>query len=239
MPNGILPSSAMIGHADQHHRFASGEVRCMIRREVMKAMFFDPQHRKDDRASRISMMVYRLTQAVKAMNQEEGDKLGLSPVQIQAILFIRHTRPDMATVGQFAHAIGSSHVTAVKILRGIVDKGLASKVRSESDRRISLLALTPEGLTAASRLEKWGNGLHSVMETLDEATLVQLGHGLEQLAAGLKRRGRFNIAEPCEGCVHFMPHAAEGEHPHYCQLIRKYLTHEATLQECPEHTALR
>lgn len=211
----------------------------MIRREVMKAMFFDPQHRKGDQASRISMMLYRLAQAIKAMNQEEGDKLGLSPVQIQAILFIRHTRSEMATVGQFAKAIGSSHVTAVKILKGIVNKGLASKIRSKSDRRITMLALTPEGLIAANRLEKWGNGLHSVVKSLDETTLEQLGHGLEEVAAGLARQGRINIAEPCEGCVHHVPHAAEGDHPHYCQLIRKYLTHEAALKECPEHTKLR
>lgn len=209
----------------------------MIRLEVMNIMFFDPQRRRSERAARISITLYRLAQAIKTINQEESEKHGLPPVQIQALLFIKHTRSDVASVGQFAGVIGASHVTAVKILNGLVEKGLAVKVKNPSDRRSSLLALTAKGMETADRLDGWGEQLQATVRTLTGEKLEQLEESLNELADGLQAKGYLTMAEPCEGCMHFLAHAATGDHPHYCQLIRKFLAHEATLKECPEHTS--
>ncbi len=85
-------------------------------------MMFAPQYRKDNQSARMSMALFRISQAIKKMTQEESDALGLSPIQTQALLFAAHTRNDMATVGNFASTIGTTHVTAVKILNRLVEK---------------------------------------------------------------------------------------------------------------------
>ncbi|MCM3627748.1 MarR family transcriptional regulator [Paenibacillus glycanilyticus] len=199
-------------------------------------MIYNPQHRNKDRAARVSMALLRLAQAIKTINQEESAEFELSPVQIQALLFVQHTREDMATVGNFTKMIGSSHVTAVKVLNGLASKGLIRKIPNPADRRVTRLTLTNNGELAASKLDQWGNTLGQIVETLEEAQLEQLETGLGAIISSLNRQGRLVVAEPCLGCVHFRPHAAEGPSPHFCRLIQKYLTHEASLQECPEHT---
>ncbi|WP_027086869.1 MarR family winged helix-turn-helix transcriptional regulator [Cohnella panacarvi] len=202
-------------------------------------MFFDPKLRKQNRSASLSMALLRVAQAIKSINQDESGAFGLSPVQIQALQFIHHTRDDMVTVKTFAASIGASHVTAVKILNGLVQKGLIYKITSSVDRRITHLRLTNEGFALIVKLNQWGNRLQDVVQSLEESSYEKLEAGLGALVKIMQQQGYLVVAEPCLGCVHFKPNIVQGEYPHYCDLIEKYLTHEASLKECPEHTYLR
>ncbi|WP_110930136.1 MarR family winged helix-turn-helix transcriptional regulator [Paenibacillus bouchesdurhonensis] len=199
-------------------------------------MIFDPQHRKDNRSARVSMALFRISQAIKKVTQAESDALGLSPVQIQALLFAAYTRSDVATVGNFAGAIGTTHVTAVKIINGLVGKGLVSKAQKPEDRRVTLLNLTAEGRVIVSQLNHWGRSLEEALGSIPDEALADFELGLGAIISAMQQRGQLVVAEPCLGCMHFHPNAGDAAAPHYCGLVQKYLTHEASLQECPEHT---
>lgn len=199
-------------------------------------MIFDPKLRKQNRSASLSMALFRVAQAIKSINQEESGAFGLSPVQIQALQFIFHTRDDMVSVKSFAASIGASHVTAVKILNGLVQKGLIYKITSSVDRRITHLRLTIEGSSLIEKLSQWGNRLQGVVQSLEESQYEKLEAGLGALIIILQQQGHLVVAEPCIGCIHFKPNIVQGEFPHYCGLIEKYLTHEASMKECPEHT---
>lgn len=199
-------------------------------------MIFDPKLRKQNRSASLGMALFRVAQAIKTINQEESGAFGLSPVQIQALQFIHNTRDDMVNVGNFAASIGVSHVTAVKILNGLEQKGLIYKVQSSVDRRITHLRLTPEGFSSVEELIPWGTRLQGVIQALGESQYDQLEAGLGALITILQQHGHLLVAEPCEGCIHFQPNITQGEFPHYCGMIEKYLTHEASMKECPEHT---
>ncbi|TMV48503.1 winged helix-turn-helix transcriptional regulator [Paenibacillus mesophilus] len=199
-------------------------------------MIFDSRSRKDDRSARIGMALFRLSQAIKKMTQAESDAFGLSPVQIQTLLFAFHTRGDAATVGNLAHALGTTHVTAVKTANGLVRKGLIVKMQKAGDRRVTLLGLTAAGTQTASSIEQWGRTLEETLRPIADDTLAQFESGLGTVVAAMHRSGYLFAAEPCSGCVHFRPNAGDAAAPHYCELVRTYLTHEASLKECPEHT---
>ncbi|MCR8842318.1 MarR family transcriptional regulator [Paenibacillus sp. SC116] len=182
------------------------------------------------------MALFRMSQAIKKMTQLESDTAGFTPVQIQALLFCLHTRNDAATVGNFAHAIGTSHVTAVKVINGLVQKGLIRKAAKPEDRRVTLLQLTSEGQQSAAKLEQWGESLEAVLFTISDDVLANLELGLGSVISAMQQQGHIVVAEPCLGCIHFHPNAREGAEPHYCGLVQKYVSHEASLKECPEHT---
>lgn len=200
-------------------------------------MIFDPQHRKDNRSARIGMALFRMSQAIKKVTQAESDTLGLSPVQIQALLFAAHTRSDVATVGNFANTIGTTHVTAVKILNGLVRRGLINKSQKAEDRRVTLLSLTSMGREVVNKLDNWGHLLEEALQPISEELLTHFETGLGSIISTLQKKGYLVVSEPCIGCIHYLPNAGDKAAPHYCKLIQKYLTHEATLQECPEHTS--
>lgn len=199
-------------------------------------MIFDPQHRKDKRSARISMALFRMSQAIKKVTQAESDALGLSPVQIQALQFSVYTRSDMATVGNFAKAIGTTHVTAVKIINGLVQKGLISKTQKSEDRRVTLLCLTSKGEEVVSKITDWGHSLEEALQSVSDDELATFELGLGSIISAMHKRGHLVISEPCLGCIHFRPNTGDAAAPHYCNLIQKHLSHEASLKECPEHT---
>ncbi|MEF2247169.1 MarR family transcriptional regulator [Paenibacillus sp. IITD108] len=199
-------------------------------------MIFNSQHRDNSRSARISMALFRMSQAIKKLTQAESDALGLSPAQIQALLFASHTRNDAATVGNFAKAIGASHVTAVKIMNGLVGKGLVAKVQKADDRRVTLLELTSKGEEVAYQLQHWGQSLETELQQISEEALAHLELGLGAIISAMQGRGHLIVSEPCLGCIHFMPNAEDSDNPHYCKLVQKYISHEASLKECPEHT---
>ncbi|USB32705.1 MarR family winged helix-turn-helix transcriptional regulator [Paenibacillus sp. YPG26] len=183
------------------------------------------------------MALLRIFQAIKKMTQAESDTMGLSPVQIQALLFTAHTRSDVATVGNLANMIGTTHVTAVKILNGLVRRELIKKAQKAEDRRVTLLSLTVKGKEIVNKLDNWGHLLEDALLPISEDLLRHFETALDYMVSSLQKKGHLVVSEPCLGCIYFLPNAGDKAAPHYCQMIRKYLTHEATLQECPEHTA--
>ena len=197
---------------------------------------FNAQDRKNNRAARVSMSLFRISQAIKKITQMDSDKFGLSPVQIQALLFVFHTRDDMASVGNLADAIGTTHVTAVKILNGLVDKGLVTKEKHKSDKRITTILLTDQGKELVGRLNGWGEKLQGALNGMTEETMEQLEIGLGGIVHSFRVEGYLVVAEPCLGCIHFRPNEGSGSEPHYCNMINKFLTNEQSLKECPEHT---
>ncbi|MFO1443619.1 MarR family transcriptional regulator [Bacillus sp. Bva_UNVM-123] len=200
-------------------------------------MIFDPQHRKENRSARISMALFRISQAIKKVTQAESDAIGLSPIQIQALLFCLHTRKDVATVGNFSNAIGTTHVTAVKVVNELVKKELIYKTQKPEDRRVTLLQLTSKGREITVKLEHWGGTLEEALDSISDEILADFELGLGSIISIMHNQGHLAVSEPCLGCIHFHPNTGNEETPHYCGLIQKYLTHEASLKECPEHTS--
>ncbi|MEF3302170.1 MarR family winged helix-turn-helix transcriptional regulator [Paenibacillus sp. GYB003] len=135
-------------------------------------MLFDPRDRKENRSSRIGMALFRLSQAVKKVTQADSDAVGFSPVQVQALLFCLHTRADAATVGHFADVIGTTHVTAVKTINVLADKGLIVKAHKPEDRRVTLLRLTPKGEEEAAKLERWAASISALMSAMRQRHII-------------------------------------------------------------------
>lgn len=197
---------------------------------------FNANDRRTNRAARVSMALFRISQAIKKITQMDSDEAGLSPLQIQTLLFIFHTRPDMASIGHLANAIGASHVTAVKIVNGLMDKGLAAKEKHPVDKRITTLLLTTSGEELVGRLGKWGDRLEASLQGMSEEAMGQLETGLGGIVHALRNEGYLAVAEPCAGCMHFQPNSGSAAEPHYCKMINRYLSEEQSLKECPEHT---
>lgn len=181
------------------------------------------------------MSLFRISQAIKKITQMDSDELGLAPVQIQSLLFIFHTRHDVASVGHLANSIGTTHVTAVKIINSLMDKELVTKDKHPSDKRITTLQLTERGKELVGQLNRWGEKLQVALQGVTEESMDQLEIGLGGIVHALRSEGYLVVAEPCKGCIHFRPNTGNDSEPHYCNMIKKYLTHEQSLKECPEH----
>ncbi|CCF82706.1 MarR family winged helix-turn-helix transcriptional regulator [Nitrolancea hollandica] len=198
---------------------------------------YDPQHRRESPSARVGMAILRMSQAVKRLSLAEAEEEGLTPVQAQTLLFVRHTKSFVTSVGRLAAALSTTHVTAVGVVDGLIRRGLLTKDPSPYDKRVTLLRLTPDGERVCQNLDRFGHTLEEALGQLDEADLAALEQRLGALVWSLRAAGALQVAEPCRGCVHFRENAApETAEPHHCQLIQRFITEEDSRLDCPDHT---
>ncbi|MDI3338952.1 MAG: MarR family winged helix-turn-helix transcriptional regulator [Sphaerobacter sp.] len=198
---------------------------------------YDPERRREDPAARVGMALLRLSQAVKKLSLAEAEEQGLTPVQAQTLLFVRHTKPFLTSVGRLAAELGTTHATAVGVVDALVRRGLLVKEPGPFDRRVTLLRLTPAGEAICRNLDRLGQTLADALARLAAEDLASLERHLGALVWSLREAGALQVSEPCRGCVHFQEDADPGApEPHRCALIARYLSEEDARRVCPDFT---
>ncbi len=186
---------------------------------------------------RLTMALLRIGQATRVVGLQEAREVGLTPVQAQTLLFVKNTKSFATTIGQLAAHLGATHVSAVGVVSGLVDRGLLVRETAAHDRRVTLLRLTPKGEAAALRLARWGHLLSDALSDLTDEERAALERGLGGIVWSLRAAGHLSVAEPCRGCIHFKESAApDSKEPHYCELIEIFLSEGEALKDCPDHT---
>lgn len=185
---------------------------------------------------RLTMALLRIGQATRGVALKEARDAGLTPVQAQTLLFVKHTKSFATSVGQLARYLGATHASTVGVVDGLAAAGLLVRAQDERDRRVSLLRLTPAGEEACACLERWGHTLAEALAGLSADERAALEKGLGGVVWSLRAAGHLVVAEPCRGCVYFRENAAPGEaEPHHCALIQRFLSEEEALKDCPDH----
>lgn len=115
--------------------------------------------------SRPGHLIRRLNQISMALFLEETAPLGLTSVQYAALNMIQEVPGiDQASL---SNMIAFDKTTIVKVLDRLVDKGLITRTRSATDRRINHLHVTPEGTRVLKEI-------HPMLDRSDKRILAPL-----------------------------------------------------------------
>jgi DNA-binding MarR family transcriptional regulator len=115
--------------------------------------------------SRPGHLIRRLNQISMALFFEETAPLALTSVQYAALNMIAEVPGiDQASL---SNMIAFDKTTIVKVLDRLVEKGLITRTRSETDRRLNHLNITPKG----SQLLK---EIHPMLDRSDKRILAPL-----------------------------------------------------------------
>ena len=117
-------------------------------------------------------LIRRLNQIAAALFAEETEGFDLTSVQYAALHMIDQV-PGIDQVS-LSDMIAFDKTTVVKVLDRLVDKGLVTRIRSETDRRVNHLHATPAG----AQLLK---AMHPLLDRCDKRILSPLS-GAEQHA---------------------------------------------------------
>jgi DNA-binding MarR family transcriptional regulator len=101
--------------------------------------------------SRAGHLIRRLNQISIALFLEEAGGHGLTPRQYAALKMIDEV-PDIDQI-TLSNMIAMDKTTMVKVLDRLVEKGLVTRTRSPSDRRINMLNITAESQIILKQLE--------------------------------------------------------------------------------------
>lgn len=184
---------------------------------------------------RLSLNLVRVGQAIRALMLREARDTRLTPVQIQTLLFVRHTKSFATSISRLALQLGASHASTVGVVDGLVAHGYLERSPSSKDRRVTLLRLTPQGEEVCEHLGGWRRPLDELVSELSSADRQHLERGLAELLTRFERAGIAPAGAPCDGCRHFARTEAGGaDLPYYCTLLQEGISATEATKDCPE-----
>lgn len=196
---------------------------------------FNPKHR-NTLGGRITIALYRITQAIDFLLRERGKVMRLSPAQIQSLLFLKYARPGVRTIGGLANRLGVTYATSSGVADALERKRLIKRTPLPEDRRVITLGLTSKGENEAGMLEDVLDEIEAAVNALPEAEQAALLHATQAIVRHLQGAGYVKVYEMCWNCQFFQKdaHLKDPRGPHHCAFMDAPLPEPNTYLECPD-----
>jgi DNA-binding MarR family transcriptional regulator len=196
---------------------------------------FNPKHRYTT-GGQITIALYRIMQAMAHLLRERGKDTGLSPAQIQALLFLKYVRPGARTIGGLAQRLAVTYATASGVADALERKRLVRRAPEPEDQRVVTLGLTPEGQREVEALEDVLDEIEAAVNALPEAEQSALLRATQAIVRRLQRAGYVKVYEMCWHCQFFRQdaHPSDPRGPHHCAFMDAPLPEPDTYLECPD-----
>ncbi|MCE9660750.1 MAG: MarR family transcriptional regulator [Burkholderiales bacterium] len=141
-------------------------------------------HAADVPATRVLRQFRQIFNAVKTHFKQVEKKVGLGGAQVWALSVVRDA-PGIG-MGSLANAMNIHQSTASNLVKALVERGLLSVTKHDTDRRAVVLKLLPAGARILKRSpEPFSGVLPEALASLDEKTLKRLEADLKKLIAEL------------------------------------------------------
>ena len=197
----------------------------------MEKGIFHPNSQEDRISSKIVVGLERIAEAFRVLLWEEAKQTGLSPIQIQILVYILNHPDYPSSVSSLANEFNLSKATVSDAVKSLSVKELVRKFIDETDKRSSQIQITSKGIEICSKVEHFANPIRSVVESMDRKSQIQLSGMLSELIHGMHVQEILRIQRMCFTCRHY----AKTHDGHYCNFLQKKLRKEEIRIDCPEH----
>lgn len=196
----------------------------------MKKSFFDPGLQQYDLSSKIIVGLERISQAFKVLLWEQAKQLGLSPIQIQILIFVAYHKDEFNNVSFLAREFNVTKPTISDAIRILDSKGLIIKNHSHTDSRSYSIFLSDQGKAIVLETERFADPLALQLEGVPAVEKENLFKTLTKLIYQLNRTGVLTVQRTCFACKFY----GQDKGLHYCHLLEKELEHTDIRLDCVE-----
>lgn len=197
----------------------------------MKKSTFNPAQQEKDISSKIVAGMERVSEVFKILLWEKAKLVGLSPMQIQILIFITFHKRELCNVSHLAKEFNVTKPTISDAIKVLDKKGLIIKDYSSSDSRSYTILLSDLGSDIVSKTYDFSNPLKKQVDAFSQSELESLFATLSQLIYKLHRNGILSVQRTCYGCKFYQKN---NEHD-YCNLLKKPLLSQEIRLDCPEY----
>lgn len=196
----------------------------------MDKSIFNPDHQEKDVTSKIIAGLERVSEAFKVLLWDKAKLLGLSPIQIQILIFIAYHKTEFCNVSHLAKEFNITKPTISDAIRVLDKKGLITKVYSSSDSRSYSIGLSETGTETIGQISDFANPLKMQLNTVGDSELESLFGTLSKLIYQLNTSGILSVQRTCYGCKFYSKESNQD----YCNLLNKELLNKDIRLDCPE-----
>jgi len=198
---------------------------------IMNKSIFNPSNQESDISSKIVAGLERISEAFKVLLWEKAKLLGLSPIQIQILIFISYHKNEFCNVSHLAKEFNITKPTISDAVRVLDKKGMITKDYSSKDSRSYSIGLSNSGKNIVAETENFANPLKNQLKGIQRTDLENLFGTLSKLIYKLNRNGILTVQRTCYSCK-FFPQTGNKD---YCNLLDKELLNFDIRLDCPEH----
>lgn len=172
----------------------------------------------------------RISEVFKTLLWDKAKIYGISPMQIQILLFVHNHQSDLCNVSQLAKEFDVTKPTISDAVRVLEKKELVIKDFSLSDNRSFTILLSAKGKNLIRELSGYATVVSEKLNDFDRDKLSAMYATLAKLIYQLNRSGILSVQRTCFGCK-FYERNDEG---HYCNYLKTKLLDKDIRIDCPE-----
>ncbi|MBD3582211.1 MarR family winged helix-turn-helix transcriptional regulator [Flavobacterium selenitireducens] len=193
----------------------------------------DTQPRQNNLEAKIASGLERVSEAFRVLLWQEAKTYGLSPIQVQILVFVHTHRTGMATVSSLASEFNMTKATISDSVKTLIRKELVQSVSDRSDSRSFNLALTDFGRQIAEGSARFTSDIEQALESFPELQKESMYTALLQLISQLNAKGVISLQRMCLNCRF---HSRQQDF-HYCNLLETVLSDAELRVDCNEFSA--
>jgi len=177
----------------------------------------------------IATGIERLSTVFRAALWEEAKHCGLSPLQVQILLFIAAHASALNNVSHLAKEFAVTKATISDAVRVMLEKKLLKK-QSSDDARVFSLTLTASGHKQVQKLGALSQYFDEALTDIPAGERKKIWEGLLLLMGHLLKTSIIPL-RMCLSCQHYRKRKGAA----YCHLLQQPLQLEDIRLDCPEH----
>ena len=197
----------------------------------MDKSIFNPNGQKNNISSKIIVGLERISEVFKILLWEKAKLVGLSPIQIQILIFITYHKQELCNVSHLAKEFNITKPTISDAVRILDKKGMITKDFSSTDSRSYSIQLSQIGSKIVAETENFADPLKSQLKGIIQADLENLFRTLSKLIYQLNSNGILTVQRTCYGCKFH----DKIESKDFCNLLDKELLNSEIRLDCPEY----
>ncbi|MGB0806852.1 MAG: MarR family winged helix-turn-helix transcriptional regulator [Salibacteraceae bacterium] len=197
----------------------------------MEKSVFNIELQQKSITSKIVVGLERISEVFKVLLWEHAKVIGLSPIQIQILIFIAYHKSELCNVSHLAKEFNITKPTVSDAIRVLDNKKYIIKDYSLSDSRSYSILLSNLGRKTVLETENFANPIEKQLKNIAPADLEKVFETLCKLVHQLNNTGILTVQRTCFGCKFHN----KLNNQNYCNLLEKELLTPDLRLDCPEH----
>jgi len=174
----------------------------------------------------------RMSEVIKSLLWEKAKKYGLSPIQIQILLFISDHHEGLCNVSHLAKEFGITKPTVSDAIKSLAQKNLIVKITSDIDNRRYNIQPSPSSLATIEDLKSYHQEIIVILKKLDPRLVENMMESMTQLISEMNKNGILKVQRTCYACKFYNGNKID---QHFCNLLKIPLETKQIKLDCPEY----
>jgi DNA-binding MarR family transcriptional regulator len=190
---------------------------------------FDLTYQQAEIENKIAAGLERISASFRVMLWDKAKVHGLSPIQLQILIFLREHPAELRTVSQISSEFKMTLPTISDSIATLEKKGLIERSINSKDGRSRELLLTNSGKELSHELDDFADPLKLAICKLSDPGKAELWRSLTGVIHALNKTGILGTQRMCLNCKYY----SEQNGPN-CELLGKPLFPQDIRLDCPD-----